>query len=117
MAANIKIGQELQDLIRKLELQSPGIMSRALDSQLIPIVTTAKKDWPKKTGFSASILRLRVENESNKIVKYIEDNASYAGAVHPKDSEALSVDTLVFDPVAKALEPMLEAFARELART
>lgn len=116
MAANVQIGKELQDTIRKLELFAPGGMSRAIDSKLIPIVVNAKQKWPKKTGASAGALRIRVENENNRIVKYVQDLVPYAGAVHPKDSEELSADTLVFDPIAAALEPMLEAFARELQR-
>ena len=115
-AAKIAVGKELQDTIRKLSLVSPTAMSKAMDGKLIPIVAAAKKAWPKKTGFSAGILRLRVEYENGKIVKYVENNAPYAGAIEFKDTEINVSQALVFDPIAEALEPMLEAFARELAR-
>ncbi len=116
MPAEIKVEAKLQDMIRALELQSPGIMSRVMDDKLIPLVVKAKREWPKKTGFSAQILRLRVENENNRIVKYVEDNAPYAAAIHFKDSTDLAVDRLILEPIEAALTPMLEAFARELGR-
>ncbi len=116
MAADVKVDQKLQQMITALRLQSPLALERALDGKLLPIVANAKRAWPKKTGASAAALRVRVELENGRIVRYVQDLMPYAGAVHPKGTEALSRDTLVFDPIEAALQPMLEAFARELGK-
>ncbi len=116
MPAEIKVEAKLQQMITALRLQSPYALEKALDGKLFSIVAAAKAAWPKKTGASSRALRIRVELENGKIVRYVQDLMPYAGAVHPKGSEELSADTLVFEPIAAALQPMLEAYARELGK-
>ena len=116
MTTKIEMGKELQDMIKKLDLVAPGAVGRAVDGKLYPLVAEAKQAWPKKTGISAGALRVRVENENGKIVRYVQDLVPYAGAIEFKDTEINVAEALVFEPIAKALEPMLEAFAREIAR-
>lgn len=115
MPAEIKPEAKLQAMIDQLQVRAQPAMTEALDAKLIPLVVNAKRNWPKKTGFSASILKLRVELENGKIVKYIEDNAPYAAAIKFKDTEIFAVDNLILEPVEAALTPILEAFARGLA--
>lgn len=117
MPAEIQVGRELQALITKLRLQSPAALERALDGKLIPIVAQAKRDWPKKTGASSAALRIRVELENERIVRYVQNLMPYAGAIEFKGTDINAAEALVFEPIAAALQPMLEAFARELAKS
>jgi hypothetical protein len=116
MPAEIKVPHALQDTINRLRLQSPAALERALDGKLIPIVAAAKRNWPKKTGNSARVLRLRVELENNRIVRYVQNLVPYSGATEFKGTDINVAEALVFEPIAAALQPMLEAFARELAK-
>lgn len=117
-----QVGKELQETIRRLELAAPGAAGRALDSELVDIVSEAKAEWPQKTGASARALRLRAALEhavgGDVVVRVVEDLIPYSGAVHFKGEENTTcAEELVFDPIEEALDPILEAFAEELERS
>lgn len=117
MAAEIRV-VGLQAIIDAMEAKAPGAIQRSVGGRLIDIVNEARSEWPVKTGRSANALHIRAARRADGMfVWIIEDRMPYAGAVFPKgeDRSQTCAETLVFEPVAEALDGMLEDFGTELA--
>lgn len=112
MAAEIRVGAELQAMITAAQRVAPEAAGKALDGRLIEIVNEARAAWPVKTGASQRALRIRAARRADGVVvRIVQDLMPYAGAVHFKGEEGTTcAEELVFGPIEEALDDILEDF-------
>lgn len=118
MAAEIRVGAELQAIITAAQRVAPDAAGKALDGELIDIVNEARDEWPVRSGASQRALRMTaVRREDGIVVRRVQDLMPYAGAVFFKgdDRWQTCAEALVFEPIEAALEAILEDFGDEIA--